>query len=208
MFLAAKTKCHQFVIPLNNTIRHTWRIHWKFESNIGGYLRHNTFNHDAMQYENTLQAKRKGAIAVAACLKEDWPVLIITPSSLRLQWALTSLAHHKEHALDSKGHACDVQGRETLQKTKVVLMHILAMACVLLWKLMVFSVYRILRVVMSQWAGSNRGGFNIVQSSGRHAVQLDGVFNILSYDLVSKLQDTLSNTDFKASIQYHVGLLL
>lgn len=31
------------------------------------------------------------AIAVASCLEEEWPVLIVVPSSLRLQWALVRI---------------------------------------------------------------------------------------------------------------------
>ncbi|KAF3773481.1 DNA annealing helicase and endonuclease, partial [Nymphaea thermarum] len=67
------------------------------------------------------------AIAVAACVQDSWPVLVLTPSSLRLHWAT---------------------------------------------------------VVLSQMGGSNRGGFKIVQSSNMRNIFLDGVFNIVSYDIV------------------------
>jgi hypothetical protein len=30
------------------------------------------------------------AIAVSACIRDSWPVLILTPSSLRLHWASVS----------------------------------------------------------------------------------------------------------------------
>jgi SWI/SNF-related matrix-associated actin-dependent regulator 1 of chromatin subfamily A len=38
---------------------------------------------DEMGLGKTLQV-----ITVASCLKDAWPVLVITPSALRLQWAL------------------------------------------------------------------------------------------------------------------------
>jgi hypothetical protein len=60
------------------------------------------------------------------------------------------------------------------------------------------------QVVMSQWAGSNIGNFNIVQTSSKQTVRLDGVFNIISYELVSKLQEILVNSDFKASALSHL----
>ncbi|KAM1418263.1 hypothetical protein FF1_021660 [Malus domestica] len=43
---------------------------------------------DEMGLGKTLQARNSScAIAVASCVRDSWPVLIITPSSLRLQWA-------------------------------------------------------------------------------------------------------------------------
>ena len=52
---------------------------------------------------------------------------------------------------------------------------------------------------MSQWSGSKIGNFNIVQTSGKQTIQLDGVFNIISYELVSKIQEILVNSDFKVT---------
>ena len=52
---------------------------------------------------------------------------------------------------------------------------------------------------MSQWSGSKIGNFNIVQTSGKQTIQLDGVFNIISYELVSKIQEILVNNDFKVT---------
>ena len=52
---------------------------------------------------------------------------------------------------------------------------------------------------MSQWPGSKIGNFNIVQTSSKHTIQLDGVFNIISYELVSKIQEILVNSDFKVT---------
>ncbi|KAG5028687.1 hypothetical protein JHK87_012201 [Glycine soja] len=42
-----------------------------------------------------------------------------------------------------------------------------------------------------------RGGFNIVSSSAKSSIHLDGVFNIISYDLVPKLQNMLMTCNFK-----------
>ncbi|KAL9233050.1 hypothetical protein vseg_008091 [Gypsophila vaccaria] len=54
-------------------------------------------------------------------------------------------------------------------------------------------------VVLSQWGGSNRAGFSVV-SSTKGVVRLDGVFNIISYDAVPKLQGTLMASQFKVVI--------
>jgi SWI/SNF-related matrix-associated actin-dependent regulator 1 of chromatin subfamily A len=97
------------------------------------------------------------AIVVASCLKNVWPVLVITPSALRLQWALM------------------IEQWLKIRSSEIL-------------------------VVMSQWAGSNIGNLNIVQTSSKQIVRLDGVFNIISYELVSKLQEILVNSDFKIVI--------
>ncbi|KAL6571732.1 hypothetical protein OROHE_003375 [Orobanche hederae] len=55
-------------------------------------------------------------------------------------------------------------------------------------------------VVLSQWNGSNRGGFNVVSSNAKRPINLDGVFNIISYDIVNKLQDRILASDFKVVI--------
>ncbi|KAI9125664.1 hypothetical protein K1719_003082 [Acacia pycnantha] len=52
-------------------------------------------------------------------------------------------------------------------------------------------------VVLSQSGGSNKGGFTIVSSNTKSSIHLDGVFNIISYDLVPKLQSMLMASDFK-----------
>ena len=56
------------------------------------------------------------------------------------------------------------------------------------------------QVVMSQCTGSNREGFNVVHSAGRSPVKLDGLFNIISYDLVTKLSQAISEAQFKVSL--------
>ncbi|XP_073019217.1 uncharacterized protein [Primulina eburnea] len=104
---------------------------------------------DEMGLGKTLQA-----IAFASCVREAWPVLVLTPSSLRLQWASQWL---------------NVASSDIL-------------------------------VVLSQWSGSNRGGYKIVQSNSRVSVNLDGVFNIISYDIVPKLQDILLASKFQVVI--------
>lgn len=55
-------------------------------------------------------------------------------------------------------------------------------------------------VVLSQWGGSNKAGFKIVPSNTKKSVHLDGVFNIVSYDIVPKLQDPLMASTFKVVI--------
>ncbi|KAJ4968340.1 hypothetical protein NE237_015041 [Protea cynaroides] len=107
---------------------------------------------DEMGLGKTLQA-----IAVAACVRDSWPVLILTPSSLRLHWASM------------------IQQWLNTPSTDIL-------------------------VVLSQVGGSNRGGFKVVQSNSKGAIHLDGVFNIISYDIVPKLQHVLLASEFKVVI--------
>ncbi|KAL0432963.1 UNVERIFIED_CONTAM: SWI/SNF-related matrix-associated actin-dependent regulator of chromatin subfamily A-like protein 1 [Sesamum latifolium] len=102
---------------------------------------------DEMGLGKTLQA-----IAVTSCIREAWPVLILTPSSLRLQWASM------------------IQQWLDIAPSDIL------------------------------WSGSNRVGFNIVPSNTRRPINLDGVFNIISYDIVPKLQDMLLASDFKVVV--------
>ncbi|XP_042437725.1 SWI/SNF-related matrix-associated actin-dependent regulator of chromatin subfamily A-like protein 1 isoform X1 [Zingiber officinale] len=104
---------------------------------------------DEMGLGKTLQA-----IAVAACMPEAWPVLVITPSSLRIQWAFM------------------------IQQ----------------WLNIPFAD---ILVVLSQSGGSNKAGFKIVFSHLKSSIHLDGVFNIVSYDVVPKIQDILLASEFK-----------
>ncbi|RYR31531.1 hypothetical protein Ahy_B01g056335 isoform B [Arachis hypogaea] len=97
------------------------------------------------------------AIAVASCIQESWPVLIVAPSSLRLQWASM------------------IQQWLNLPSSDIL-------------------------IVLPQSGGSNRGGFNIVSPSAKSNIRLDGLFNIISYDLVPKLQNILTTLDFKVVI--------
>ncbi|KAG1328300.1 SWI/SNF-related matrix-associated actin-dependent regulator of chromatin subfamily A-like protein 1 [Cocos nucifera] len=57
-----------------------------------------------------------------------------------------------------------------------------------------------LQVVLSQYGGSNRAGFKIVYSNLKAAIHLDGIFNIISYDVVPKIQDILLASEFKKVI--------
>ncbi|XP_016194624.1 SWI/SNF-related matrix-associated actin-dependent regulator of chromatin subfamily A-like protein 1 [Arachis ipaensis] len=107
---------------------------------------------DEMGLGKTLQA-----IAVASCIQESWPVLIVAPSSLRLQWASM------------------IQQWLNLPSSDIL-------------------------IVLPQSGGSNRGGFNIVSPSAKSNIRLDGLFNIISYDLVPKLQNILTTLDFKVVI--------
>ncbi|EPS71202.1 hypothetical protein M569_03554, partial [Genlisea aurea] len=107
---------------------------------------------DEMGLGKTLQA-----IAVASCIQEAWPVLVLTPSSLRLHWA--SMIHEW----------LDITPSDIL-------------------------------VVLSQCSGINRGGFNVLSSSSKQSLNLDGIFNIISYDSVTKFQDILLSSHFKLVI--------
>ncbi|XP_061992188.1 uncharacterized protein LOC133710194 isoform X1 [Rosa rugosa] len=107
---------------------------------------------DEMGLGKTLQA-----IAVASCIRDSWPVLILTPSSLRLQWASM------------------IQQWMNIPPSDIL-------------------------VVLSQCGGSNRAGYTLVSSSSKGTIHLDGLFNIISYDTVPKLQNLLMASDFKIVI--------
>ncbi|ANM58864.1 unnamed protein product [Arabidopsis thaliana] len=55
-------------------------------------------------------------------------------------------------------------------------------------------------VVLPQPGGSNKCGFTIVSSNTKGTIHLDGVFNIVSYDVVTKLDKLLMALDFKVVI--------
>ncbi|KAI6692843.1 hypothetical protein NL676_020553 [Syzygium grande] len=107
---------------------------------------------DEMGLGKTLQA-----IAVAACIRDSWPVLVLTPSSLRLHWATM------------------IQQWLNIPSSDIL-------------------------VLLSQCGGSNRSGFRIMSSNTKSSVHLDGLFNIISYDVVQKLQNVLMSSDFKLVI--------
>ncbi|TQD83137.1 hypothetical protein C1H46_031299 [Malus baccata] len=107
---------------------------------------------DEMGLGKTLQA-----IAVASCVRDSWPVLIITPSSLRLQWASM------------------IQQWVDIPSSDIL-------------------------VVLSQCGGSNKSGFTIVSSNVKGTIHLDGLFNIISYDVVPKIQNLLMASEFKVVI--------
>ncbi|KAL8161310.1 hypothetical protein V2J09_012799 [Rumex salicifolius] len=106
---------------------------------------------DEMGLGKTLQA-----IAVTACVSDSWPVLVLTPSSLRLHWASM------------------INQWLNIPPSDIV-------------------------VVLPQWGGSNKCGYRVVGASNGN-VQLDGIFNIVSYDSVTKLQNTLLTSDFKVVV--------
>ncbi|KAJ3683921.1 hypothetical protein LUZ60_014148 [Juncus effusus] len=108
---------------------------------------------DEMGLGKTLQA-----IAVAACLKNAWPVLVLSPSSLRLHWASM------------------IKQWLNIDPSDIL-------------------------VVMPQSGGSaNRTAFNLVYSNSKTKIHLDGLFNIISYDIVPKLEKTLVESRFKIVI--------
>ncbi|CAB4293023.1 unnamed protein product [Prunus armeniaca] len=104
-----------------------------------------------------LGCRCQNAIAVASCVRDSWPVLILTPSSLRLQWASM------------------IQQWMNIPSSDIL-------------------------VVLSQCGGSNRSGFTVVSSNTKGTIHLDGLFNIISYDVVPKLQNLLMASEFKVVI--------
>ncbi|KAG4142216.1 hypothetical protein ERO13_D06G117500v2 [Gossypium hirsutum] len=112
---------------------------------------------DEMGLGKTLQA-----IAVAACVRDSWPVLILAPSSLRLHWASM------------------IEQWLNIPPPDIV-------------------------VVFSQMGGSNRSGFTILSSNSKGDIHLDGLFNIISYDLVAKLENVLMASEFKGVFGTYQG---
>lgn len=60
---------------------------------------------------------------------------------------------------------------------------------------------------MSGYSGSNKGGFTIIRSNTKGDIRLDGLFNIVAYDAVPKLQGVLVNSDFKVSLSNNLYLI-
>uniref|UniRef100_A0A803KU31 SWI/SNF-related matrix-associated actin-dependent regulator of chromatin subfamily A-like protein 1 n=1 Tax=Chenopodium quinoa TaxID=63459 RepID=A0A803KU31_CHEQI len=127
---------------------------------------------DEMGLGKTLQA-----IAVALCVREAWPVLVLTPSSLRLHWASILTA------LRLPVIVCDYP----CWGWQNVCLFVLG------------SDSNNMQVLLSQCSGSNRGVFSVV-STAKGTARLDGLFNIVSYDSVPKLQGTLMASEFKVVI--------
>lgn len=69
-------------------------------------------------------------------------------------------------------------------------------SCTCCW-ISIDRVWLSLKVVLSQRGGSNKAGFKIVSSNLKSNIHLDGVFNIVSYDVVPKIQDILLASEFK-----------
>lgn len=71
-------------------------------------------------------------------------------------------------------------------------------------RLYFFACACVEQVVMPQSGGSNRLGFRLVFSNSRKEIYLDGVFNIISYDVVPKLSETLLKCHFKVNLKFQL----
>ncbi|KAE8077150.1 hypothetical protein FH972_015741 [Carpinus fangiana] len=112
---------------------------------------------DEMGLGKTLQEIDSHLNHFYACIRDSWPVLILTPSSLRLHWASM------------------IQQWLDIPPSDIL-------------------------VVLSQCGGSNRAGYTVVPSNTKGSIHLDGLFNIISYDVVPKLQNLLMALEFKVVI--------
>ena len=58
--------------------------------------------------------------ALLRCYQADWPALIITPSSLREQWAdaLHQVGRLTDESLNLEGHVCGLQARFSMNGLK------------------------------------------------------------------------------------------
>jgi hypothetical protein len=64
------------------------------------------------------------------------------------------------------------------------------------------------QVVLPQTGGSHKAGFRLVYSNTKGDFRLDGVFNVISYDVVPKIQSTLLDLDFKVDFLSHISFRL
>lgn len=64
------------------------------------------------------------------------------------------------------------------------------------------------QVVLPHTGGSHKAGFRLVYSNTKGDFCLDGVFNVISYDVVPKIQSTLLDLDFKVEILSHTSFHL
>ncbi|CAM8921436.1 unnamed protein product [Rhodiola kirilowii] len=122
---------------------------------------------DEMGLGKTLQFRQ---LLVASCVQDSWPVLVLTPSSLRLHWAA---AIHQWLEIPPS----DIVNLQELPL------------------LTNYDRSSYLNVV-----DQNRAGFTLVPSNVKSGIHLDGLFNIVSYDIVPKLQKVLMASEFKIVI--------
>lgn len=57
-------------------------------------------------------------------------------------------------------------------------------------------------MVLPQTGGSNKAGFRLVYSNSKGDFCLDGLFNVISYDVVPKIQSTVLDLDFKVELLF------
>jgi SWI/SNF-related matrix-associated actin-dependent regulator of chromatin subfamily A-like protein 1 len=56
--------------------------------------------------------------------------------------------------------------------------------------------------------GSHKAGFRVAYSNSKGDFHLDGVFNVISYDVVPKIQSTLLDLDFKVDFLSYTSFRL
>lgn len=63
-------------------------------------------------------------------------------------------------------------------------------------------------MVLPHTGGSHKAGFRVVYSNTKGGFHLDGVFNVISYDVVPKIQSTLLDLDFKVDFLSYTSFRL
>lgn len=61
---------------------------------------------------------------------------------------------------------------------------------------------------MPHTGGSHKAGFRVAYSNSKGDFHLDGVFNVISYDVVPKIQSTLLYLDFKVDFLSYTSFRL
>ncbi|CAI5993519.1 unnamed protein product, partial [Closterium sp. NIES-64] len=111
------------------------------------------------------------AIGLAACYRDEWPVLVVAPSSLRLHWAMVRhVGHGEQPMLVVAPSSLRLHGATSIMR----------------W---LDLPPEDITVVMPQ-GGATRSinGFNFVRCSRNQPLSLQSPFNIVSYDLLDRLE--------------------
>ncbi|KAF8774895.1 hypothetical protein HU200_005187 [Digitaria exilis] len=120
-------------------------------------------------------SEKASGIAVASCLHDAWPVLVICPSSLRLHGHLSkldTLLYNRRFRTGSTSHG------------RYLATFLLSLSLYVKWCCHTLEDH--IRQD-SDW---------FIQTL-KEIFVLDGVFNVISYDVVPKIQSTLLDLDFK-----------
>ncbi|CAI7836733.1 unnamed protein product, partial [Closterium sp. NIES-53] len=131
---------------------------------------------DEMGLGKTVQA-----IGLAACYRDEWPVLVIAPSSLRLHWAMGGATRSINRI---NFNHCTLESTHKSTRTQPLI------PCLMPHAHPPFLLPRPLPQVVMPQGGATRSinGFNFVRCTRNQPLSLQSPFNIISYDLLDRLE--------------------
>ncbi|CAI7762567.1 unnamed protein product, partial [Closterium sp. NIES-53] len=131
---------------------------------------------DEMGLGKTVQA-----IGLAACYRDEWPVLVIAPSSLRLHWAMGGATRSINRI---NFNHCTLESTQKSTRTQPLI------PCLMPHAHPPFLLPRPLPQVVMPQGGATRSinGFNFVRCTRNQPLSLQSPFNIISYDLLDRLE--------------------